>query len=138
MESTIFSRILRGEVPCHRVYEDDLVLAFLDVNPLARGHLLLIPKEAAETLDQLSDDAAAALGRAIPRLSRALKQVTGVQSFNVLSNNGVQGHQAVPYVHFHLIPKPNQKEGLGIQWPMQSLEQSEGAQLARELAAAAR
>ena len=60
MAETIFAKILRGEVPCHKVYEDDLVLAFLDVSPISRGHTLVIPKEPAETLDQLSDESAAA------------------------------------------------------------------------------
>ena len=56
MADTIFGKIIRGEVPCHRVYEDDLVLAFLDVFPLSRGHTLVVPKEPAVTMDQLSDD----------------------------------------------------------------------------------
>ena len=56
MSDTIFGKIIAGEIPCHRVYEDDQVLAFLDVNPLAPGHTLVIPKEPAETLDALSDE----------------------------------------------------------------------------------
>ena len=60
MTETIFSKIIRGEIPCHRVYEDEHVLAFLDVTPLSLGHTLVIPKEAVATLDQLSDDSAAA------------------------------------------------------------------------------
>src|SRR5689334_8109646 len=63
MAETIFSKILRGEIPCHKVYEDDRVLAFLDVGPLSFGHTLVIPKEAAATLDELSDESAAAIGR---------------------------------------------------------------------------
>ena len=58
MSETIFSKIIRGEIPCHRVYEDEHVLAFLDVGPLSRGHTLVIPKEPAATLDALSDDSA--------------------------------------------------------------------------------
>jgi histidine triad (HIT) family protein len=55
MSETIFSKILRGEIPCHKIYEDDLVFAFLDISPLSRGHTLVIPKEPAATLDTLSD-----------------------------------------------------------------------------------
>ena len=69
MADTIFSKIIAGDVPCHRVYEDDKVLAFLDIFPLSHGHTLVIPKEPAETLDTLSDDSAAALGRALPRIA---------------------------------------------------------------------
>ena len=64
MSETIFSKILRGEVPCHKVYEDEHVLAFLDVFPLSRGHTLVIPKEAKATMAELSDGAGAGLGRA--------------------------------------------------------------------------
>ena len=138
MAETVFSRILRGEIPCHRVYEDPQVLAFLDINPLSRGHLLVIPKEPAATLDQLSDEAAAALGRVLPRLCRALIAVTGVEEYNVLENNGSGAHQAIAHVHFHIIPKPNAREGLGIGWPMSTLEAQAGARLAGEVAAAIR
>lgn len=136
MAETIFSKILRGEIPCHKVYEDERVFAFLDINPLSRGHVLVIPKEPAETLDRLSDESAAALGRVLPRLCRAMKRVTGVEAYNVLENNGTGAHQAVFHVHFHLIPKPNADEGLGIKWVPQKLDAATGAALAKELAAA--
>ncbi|MCA9581045.1 MAG: HIT family protein [Myxococcales bacterium] len=133
MSETIFSKILRGEVPCHRVYEDDLVLAFLDVAPLSHGHLLVIPKEPAATVDALSDDSAAAIGRVLPRLCRALQKVTGTEHYNILQNNGAPAHQAVFHVHFHIIPKPNAEEGLGIHWPSGSLDQDTAPDLARSL-----
>ena len=70
MAETIFSKILRGDVPCHKLYEDDRVFAFLDIAPTAPGHALVIPKEPAETLDQLSEESAAALGRVASFSSR--------------------------------------------------------------------
>jgi histidine triad (HIT) family protein len=133
---TIFSKILRGEIPCHKVYEDDHVLAFLDVGPLSHGHTLVIPKEPAETLDRLSDEAAAALGRVLPRLCRAVRQVTGVADYNVLQNNGTAAHQAVHHVHFHIIPKPNAHDGLGIDWPARALDAQAAPALAQRIAAA--
>jgi histidine triad (HIT) family protein len=136
MADTVFSKIIRGEIPCHRVYEDAQVLAFLDINPLSRGHLLVVPKEPAATLDQLSDEAAAALGRVLPRLCRAVIAVTGVSEYNVLENNGSSAHQAIAHVHFHIIPKPNNREGLGIGWPLTNLDAKSGAALAKEIAAA--
>jgi histidine triad (HIT) family protein len=105
MGETIFSRIIRGEIPCHRVYEDEHVLAFLDIGPLSQGHTLVIPKEPAATLDKLSDEASAAVGRVLPRLARAVMQATGATSYNILQNNGADAHQAVFHVHFHIIPK---------------------------------
>lgn len=136
MAETIFSKILRGEVPCHKLYEDDRVLAFLDVAPLSEGHALVIPKEPAETLDQLSDESGAAIGRVLPRLCRALRQVTGVAAYNVLENNGALAHQAVKHVHFHIIPKPDEARGLGIRWPSQPLDQAKAPELAAKIRAA--
>lgn len=136
MAETIFAKILRGEVPCHKVYEDDLVLAFLDVGPLSRGHTLVIPKEPAETLDQLSEASAEAIGRVLPRLCRAVKAVTGCEGYNVLQNNGPIAHQAVFHVHFHIIPKPDAQQGLGVKWPAGPIDHAKAAALAAELRAA--
>jgi histidine triad (HIT) family protein len=133
MADTVFSKILRGQIPCHKVYEDEKVLAFLDINPLSRGHTLVIPKEAAETLDQLSDESAAALGRVLPRLCRAVIAVTGVKEYNVLENNGSAAHQAIAHVHFHIIPKPHRNQGLGIGWPAVGLDPEAGAELAAKI-----
>ena len=116
MADTIFTKILKGEIPCHRVYEDEHVLAFLDINPISRGHTLVIPREPAETLDKLSAESAAAIGRALPRISRAVLEATGASSFNVLQNNGAAAHQAVFHVHFHIIPMHDDGTGLGIVW----------------------
>ena len=136
MSESVFGKIIRGEIPCHKVYEDDRVLAFLDVNPLSSGHTLVIPKEPAKTLDTLSEESAAALGRVLPRICRAVIAVTGVKEYNVLENNGTGAHQAIAHVHFHIIPKPNRTEGLGIGWPMRPLDSEAGAKLAAELRAA--
>jgi histidine triad (HIT) family protein len=122
MADTVFGKIIRGEQPCHRVYDDPHVLAFLDINPVSRGHVLVIPKEAATTLDKLSEDAAAALGRALPKISRAVLAATGAKAFNVLQNNGAMAHQAVMHVHFHIIPKYDDGTGLGVGWKTGQLD----------------
>ncbi|MGB9338392.1 MAG: HIT family protein [Polyangiales bacterium] len=133
MADTIFSKILRGDIPCHKVYEDELVFAFLDIGPLSFGHTLVIPKEEAATLDQLSDESAAAIGRVLPRLCRAIKAITGAEQFNILQNNGPMAHQAVFHVHFHIIPKPSVSQGLMIEWTPGKLDPGEGAKLAAAL-----
>jgi len=133
--STIFGKILSGEIPCHKVYEDEKVLAFLDINPLSRGHTLVIPKEPAETLDKLSDESAAAVGRVLPRICRAVMAVTGTREYNVLENNGPGAHQVVRHVHFHIIPKPDRDQGLGIGWPARQID-PDAAELAEKLRAA--
>lgn len=136
MSDTIFGKILRGEIPCHKVYEDDRVLSFLDVFPISRGHTLVIPKEAVATLDALSDESAAALGRIMPRICRAVMQATGCTAYNVLQNNGQLAHQAVFHVHFHIIPKFDEASGLGITWPSARLDAAAGSELARQMAQA--
>ena len=131
MSDTIFSKIIAGEIPCHKIYEDDHVLAFLDINPLAFGHTLVIPKEAAAKLGELSDDASAAVGRVLPRICRAIVAETGCENYNVLQNNGAPAHQAVFHVHYHIIPKPNSSEGLGIGWPSADLDHDKAANFAK-------
>ncbi len=133
---TIFSKIIRGEIPCHKVYEDQHVLAFLDIFPLSVGHTLVIPKEARATLAELSDDAAAAVGRALPRICRAVQKATGCEAFNVLQNNGEAAHQAVMHVHFHIIPKQADGSGLGIGWKPGKLDGAAGAKLATAITGA--
>jgi len=130
---TVFSKILRGEIPAHKVYEDDHVLAFLDIGPLSPGHTLVIPKEPAETLDKLSDEAAAAVGRVLPRVCRAVMAATGCPHYNVLQNNGAPAHQAVFHVHFHIIPKTEEGAGLGVGWKPQSLDRDAAAVLAEKI-----
>ncbi len=112
-DTTIFGRILDGEIPCHRVYEDEHVLAFLDIMPLTPGHTLVIPKERKAHLHELSDEASAAIGRALPRVARAVLAASGASDYNVLQNNGAAAHQAVFHVHFHVIPRSGEA-GLGI------------------------
>jgi histidine triad (HIT) family protein len=133
MNETIFSRIIRGEIPCHRVYEDDSVLAILDVFPLSPGHTHVIPKEAAATLDQLSDVSTAAIGRVLPRIARAVMAATGATAFNVLQNNGADAHQAIFHVHFHIIPKIEGR-GLGIGWEPSKAEAADLKTLSEKIA----
>jgi len=133
--ATIFDRILSGEIPCYRVYEDEHVLAFLDIGPLSTGHTLVIPRERAARLHELSDEAAAALGRVLPRLCRAVVAATGSEDYNVLQNNGAPAHQAVFHVHFHIIPKQGGK-GLEIGWPAGKLDAAEAARLQELIQAA--
>ena len=135
MAETIFAKILRGEIPCHKVYEDDRVLAFLDINPLSPGHTLVIPREPAATLDALSDESSAAIGRALPRLCRAVMKATGATEYNILQNNGAGAHQAVFHVHFHIIPKLADGRGLGVGWKPGKLEPAEAKQLLERISA---
>ena len=134
-EPTIFDRILDGSIPCYKIFEDQWVLAFLDIAPLSKGHTLIIPKERKAFVHELSEATAAAVGRALPRVARAIIQVTGVSAYNVLQNNGAQAHQAVLHVHFHIIPRTS-SDGLDLTWRPGHLSQEQGAILVKDIQAA--
>lgn len=131
---TVFDKVLAGQIPCHKVYEDDQVLAFLDIGPLSTGHTLVIPKERKAFLHELSDEAAAAIGRVLPRLARAVMKATGATAYNILQNNGAAAHQVVMHVHFHIIPRIGDA-GLGIGWKPTSLSSEVAAELLERIRA---
>jgi len=132
----IFCRIAGGDVPCHKLYEDEQVLAFLDLGPLAPGHTLIIPRGHWETIDRVPAETAAACFRIVPALSRAVIAATGAPGWNLLQNNGTIAHQAVGHVHLHLIPRPDGERGLGLQWPAGTLEEAEAKTLAGRITGA--
>jgi len=131
-EPTIFDKILEGEIPCHRVYEDEHVLAFLDISPLSHGHTLVIPKERKAHLHELSPESGSALGAALVRVAGAVLEATGAEHYNVLQNNGAPAHQAVFHVHFHIIPR-QAESGLGIEWNPGQLDEGTAAELVRKI-----
>lgn len=111
---TIFSRIAKGEIPAAKVLETDRALAFLDINPINHGHVLLIPKEAFPSIEELPDDLASHLASLLPRLSRAVRRATGAEGINVIVNNGEAAGQTIFHVHFHIIPRFH---GDSVRWP---------------------
>jgi len=103
--SNIFAKILRGEIPHVKVFEDDRTLAFMDVMPQAEGHVLVIPKEPAENLLDLSEDGAKAVIATTQRVARAVKKALDAQGIYVMQLNGAPAGQTVFHVHFHVIPR---------------------------------
>ena len=132
-DQTVFDLILAGTIPSHRVYEDDHVYSFLDINPIAVGHTLVIPKERFAYVHEMSDEAAAAIGRVLPRIARAVMHASGAEHYNILQNNGAPAHQAVFHVHFHVIPKLSPETGLGIEWPAGELDHDAAAGLLEKM-----
>jgi len=101
----VFARILRNELPCERVYEDTKTLAFMDLMPQAEGHVLVIPREPAETLLDLSVAGAEACIRTTHLLASAIKRAFEVPGIMIMQVNGRVAGQTVPHVHFHIIPR---------------------------------
>ena len=102
--NNIFAKILRGEAPCIKVFEDEQTLAFMDLMPQADGHVLIVPKEPAVTLLELSEEGAMAAIRTTRRIAIAVKQALGTEGLHVAQLNGAAAGQTVPHVHFHVIP----------------------------------
>jgi histidine triad (HIT) family protein len=103
--NNIFAKIIRGESPCFRVYEDSHTLAFMDIMPQAEGHTLVIPKEPAENILDLSPDGAAALIKSTQKIAAAVKKVTGAPGIMLAQLNGAAAGQTVFHIHFHIIPR---------------------------------
>ncbi|MCS3527263.1 HIT family protein [Acinetobacter johnsonii] len=103
-EQNIFARILRGELPAIKVYEDDQVLAFMDIMPQADGHTLVIPKTPAVTLLDLPADAAAYTIQVVQKVAKAIEVGLDAEGIVLMQLSGAAAGQTVPHVHFHLIP----------------------------------
>ena len=116
MAECVFCKIVAGEIPCTKVFEDGLCIAFLDVGPISPGHTLLVPKAHYETIHQMPAAEAAHLARHIPSLAAAVQRAVRAEGINVLQNNGACSGQEVFHVHVHLIPRWPQ-DGLGFRWP---------------------
>ncbi|KAH0489099.1 hypothetical protein TgHK011_008233 [Trichoderma gracile] len=129
MAACIFCRIIKGEIPALKLFESEKTLAFLDIGPLSKGHALVIPKYHGAKLNDIPDDQ---LSEILPTIKK-LVAATGATDYNVLQNNGTIAHQQVHHVHFHMIPKPNETEGLGISWPSQSGDMEQLKQLCEDI-----
>ncbi len=109
--NNIFARILRGELPKVAVYEDDLTLAFMDIMPSVEGHTLVITKEPAEGILDLSAEGAAALIKTTQNVSRAVKKAFAAPGIMLVQLNGAEAGQSIPHIHFHILPR---SEGLDL------------------------
>jgi diadenosine tetraphosphate (Ap4A) HIT family hydrolase len=116
--SCIFCSIARGAIPCIKIAETAGALAFMDISPLSVGHCLVIPKQHAAKLHELSAADLAATTALLGSVSRAMHAAGDLNDYNILQNNGELAHQAVHHVHFHIIPKTTDADGLGVRWAM--------------------
>ena len=132
----IFCKILRGDIPSARVYEDAQVVAFLDIRPVAPGHTLVVPRAHCEGLLDASGDVLASLASAVPRVARAVLAATGAEGFSLVQLNGACAGQEVMHLHVHVIPrKPG--DGVSFAWRQGQYAEGEMAALAARIRAAA-
>ena len=134
--SCIFCKIIAGQIPCYKVYEDDAVLAFLDIGPLVNGHTLVIPKDHVATVMQAQPDHLAAIMQRLPKISQAVLAATGAKACNILINNGSDAQQSVHHLHIHILPRqPGAAAGqFHIPWNPTKLDQPTAITLAQKIA----
>lgn len=117
MSETVFGKILTGEIPSYKVYENDYVYAFLDISQVTKGHSLLIPKKASPNIFETDEETMKHIGAAIPKVANAIKKAFQPDGLNIIQNNGEYADQSVFHIHFHLIPRyENDIDGFGYKW----------------------
>lgn len=117
MSETIFGKILTGEIPSFKVYEDGYVYAFLDISQVTKGHTLLIPKKASANIFETDEETMKHIGAVLPKVANAIKRAFNPDGLNIIQNNGEFADQSVFHIHFHLIPRyENDIDGFGYKW----------------------
>lgn len=101
----VFCAIAAGEIPCFKVYEDEVVLAYMDINPFTKGHVLVIPKVHTEGLLDTPDETLASVVSRVKKIAAHMKSALPCDGFNILQNNGEAAGQTVRHVHFHIVPR---------------------------------
>lgn len=129
----IFCKIVAGEIPAVTVLDEDKVLAFMDINPASRGHMLVVPKKHAENIFEISEADLAAVMGAVKRCSGAVKEALGAEGITVLQLNGKASDQLVPHLHVHIMPRW-EKDGMSVsQWQMGKGDIGELQEIARRV-----
>jgi histidine triad (HIT) family protein len=116
MSDCVFCKIVSGDIPCAKVFENDDVLAFLDLSQVTKGHTLVIPKVHKENLYELTPEIAAKLYEVVPAIARAIQTEFEPIGLNSINNNGEKAGQSVFHFHLHLIPRYGQGDGFGAVW----------------------
>ncbi len=116
MSNCIFCKIIAGEIPSVKVYEDEHVYAFMDIMPLSKGHTLLIPKTHREFVYDMTSEEAGQLFSAAPKISAAINETFQPEGMNLLNNNGAKAGQSVFHFHLHFIPRYGEGDGFSAKW----------------------
>ncbi len=116
MDNCIFCKIINGDIPAAKVYEDEHVLAFLDIGQVTEGHTLVIPKVHKENLYELDETVSQEIFKRVPKIANAIKSAYNPVGLNLLNNNGELAGQTVFHFHMHLIPRYGEGDGFGAVW----------------------
>ena len=136
MEDCLFCKIVKGEIPCFKVYEDEVVMAFMDIGPIIEGHVLVIPKTHFENLFNIEEDVLKKVFIVAKRIALRMKEVLGVNGVNLHQSNGKAAGQSVMHFHVHILPrKQEDKIDLNAYWKTVApeMEKQDIAELAEKL-----
>ncbi|MBA9025263.1 MULTISPECIES: HIT family protein [Bacillaceae] len=122
MSDCIFCKIINGDIPSTKVFENEHVLAFLDISQVTKGHTLIIPKIHKENVYELTPDIAKNIFEVVPEIARALKKAFNPIGLNTINNNGEAAGQSVFHYHLHLIPRYGEGDGFGAVWKTHTSE----------------
>ncbi|MEM4499755.1 MAG: HIT family protein [Candidatus Woesearchaeota archaeon] len=128
----IFCKIVKGELPSYKVYEDEKVLAFLDIKPANYGHILVIPKEHYNNILDIDEEDLIALISACKKISSVIASVLEPDGINILQSNNPAAGQVINHFHIHIIPR-NQQDNVHFEWTPHTLEKSQFEELAKKL-----
>lgn len=115
-QNCIFCKIIQGEIPSAKVYEDEEIYAFLDISQVTKGHTLIIPKKHVENIYETNEEIASSLFARVPKIANALKKAYQPAGINILNNNGKAAGQTVFHIHIHLIPRYDESDGYDAKW----------------------
>lgn len=132
MDDCVFCKMVAGEIPVSKIYEDEVVLAFLDIGPVSDGHTLLIPKKHFSKIHECTPEVLARLGSCLGRIAGAVAEAMDADGYNVLCNNGPAASQVVEHLHFHVIPR-RMGDRVFTQWPAYKYEKGRVDDLAAEI-----
>lgn len=132
MEDCLFCKIIKGEVKCHKVYEDENSFAFLDINPLSEGHTLVIPKKHYALLVDMAEDDLKKFFVSFKKVLDMVSRATNAPGFSVLQRNGKAAGQIIDHVHVHIIPR-FEGDGLGFMWKTTKLSEEDLKRIAEKI-----
>ncbi|MEK7995593.1 MAG: HIT family protein [Planctomycetota bacterium] len=131
-DGCLFCRMAAGQIPVAKIYEDDVVLAFLDIGPLSDGHTLVIPKQHFEKLHDCPADLLGQVCSRLGKLAGAVATAMNCDGYNLLCNNGRAAGQLIEHLHFHVIPR-NAGDGVFNRWPAYKYEDGKAGEIADEI-----
>ncbi|MHC4557652.1 MAG: HIT family protein [Planctomycetota bacterium] len=131
-DDCLFCKMVAGQIPVTKIYEDEIVLAFLDIGPISDGHTLVIPKQHFEKLHDCPSELLARISSSLGRIAGAVAAAMNSNGYNLLCNNGRAAGQLIEHLHFHLIPR-NTGDGLFSRWPSYKYQAGKIEEIAAEI-----